>query len=85
MGVLEPTLSELELPVGGSLSELVSSDCILVIGADPLSDHRVLGYHIKRARMKGAQVILVSENKQRDEPICRQDNSPRRNWPRRSE
>jgi predicted molibdopterin-dependent oxidoreductase YjgC len=62
VGVLEPTLSELELPVGGSLSELVSSDCILVVGADPLSDHRVLGYHIKRARMKGAQVILVSEN-----------------------
>ena len=63
VGVLEPTLSELELPVGGSLSELVSSDCILIVGADPLSDHRVLGYHIKRARMKGAQVILVSEDK----------------------
>jgi len=61
VGVLEPTLAELELPVGGSLSELVSSDCILVIGADPLSDHRVLGYHIKQARMKGAQLILVSE------------------------
>jgi formate dehydrogenase major subunit len=63
VGVLEPTLSELELPVGGSLSELVSSDCILIVGADPLSDHRVLGYHIKQARMKGAQVILVSEDK----------------------
>jgi formate dehydrogenase major subunit len=61
VGVLEPTLDELELPVGGSLSELVSSDCILVIGADPLSDHRVLGYHIKQARMKGAQLILVTE------------------------
>lgn len=62
VGILEPTLSELELPVGGSLSDLVASDCILVVGADPLSDHRVLGYHIKRARMKGAQLILVSEN-----------------------
>ena len=62
VGVLEPTLAELELPVGGSLSELVGSDCILVVGADPLSDHRVLGYHIKRARMKGAHVYLVSEN-----------------------
>jgi formate dehydrogenase major subunit len=60
VGVLEPTLSDLELPVGGSLSELVSSGCILVVGADPLTDHRVLGYHIKRARMKGAHVILVS-------------------------
>jgi formate dehydrogenase major subunit len=62
VGVLEPTLSDLELPVGGSLGELVSADCILVVGADPLSDHRVLGYHIKRARMRGANVILVSEN-----------------------
>jgi formate dehydrogenase major subunit len=60
VGVLEPTLSDLELPVGGSLTELVSSGCILVVGADPLADHRVLGYHIKRARMRGAQIILVS-------------------------
>ncbi len=62
VGVLEPTLSELELPSGGSLTDLLSSDCILVIGADPLTDHRVLAYHIKRARMKGAQIILVSED-----------------------
>jgi formate dehydrogenase major subunit len=62
VGVLEPTLAELELPVGGSLTELASSDCILVIGADPLATHRVLGYHIKRARTRGASVLLVSEN-----------------------
>jgi formate dehydrogenase major subunit len=61
VGVLEPTLAELELPLGGTLSDLVASDCILVVGADPLSNHRVLGYHIKRARMKGAQVLLVSD------------------------
>lgn len=62
VGVLEPTLSDLELPVGGSLNDLLASDCILVTGADPLSTHRVLGYHIKRARMKGAGLILVSNN-----------------------
>ena len=62
VGVLEPTLSELELPSGGSLNDLLSSDCILVAGADPLATHRVLGYHIKRARMNGAQLILVSNN-----------------------
>jgi formate dehydrogenase major subunit len=61
VGVLEPTLAELELPGGGSLSDLLSSDSILIIGADPLSDQRVLAYHIKRARKKGAQVILVAE------------------------
>jgi formate dehydrogenase major subunit len=63
VGVLEPTLAELELPVGGSLSDLLSADSILVIGADPLSDHRVLGFHIKRARMKGAQLILIADEK----------------------
>jgi len=61
VGVLEPTLAELELPVGGSLSDLLSADSIMVIGADPLSDHRVLGFHIKRARMKGAQLILIAD------------------------
>ena len=61
VGVLEPTLADLELPLGGSLSDLLSSDAILIIGADPLSDHRVLAYHIKSARKKGAQVILVAE------------------------
>jgi predicted molibdopterin-dependent oxidoreductase YjgC len=61
VGVLEPTLADLELPGGGSLSDLLSSDSILIIGADPLSDQRVLAYHIKRSRKKGAQVILVAE------------------------
>jgi formate dehydrogenase major subunit len=61
VGVLEPTLTDLELPVGGSLSDLVASDCILIIGVDPLSEHRVLAYHIKSARKRGAQVILVAE------------------------
>jgi formate dehydrogenase major subunit len=61
VGVLEPTLADLELPLGGSLSDLLSSDAILIIGADPLSEHRVLAYHIKSARKKGAQVILVAE------------------------
>jgi formate dehydrogenase major subunit len=61
VGVLEPTLADLELPGGGSLSDLLSSDSILIIGADPLSEQRVLAYHIKRARKKGAHVILVAE------------------------
>jgi formate dehydrogenase major subunit len=78
VGVIEPTLSELELPSGGSLNDLLSADCILVIGADPLSTHRVLGYHIKRARMKGARLILVSDDSQEmsrfaDEKLAREE------------
>jgi len=60
--VLESTLGKLELPVGGALSDLLVSDCILVIGGDPLTNQPVLGYHIKRACQRGASLILVSEN-----------------------
>lgn len=62
VGVLELTLARFKLPLGGSLNDLLSADTILVTGADPLTDHPVLGYHIKRACMKGARLIMVSDN-----------------------
>ena len=62
MGVLELTLARFNLPLGGSLNDLLTADTILVTGADPLTDHPVIGYHIKRACMKGARLILVSDN-----------------------
>ncbi len=62
VGVLEPTLARFNLPLGGSLNDLLSADTILVTGADPLSDHPVIGYHIKRACMKGARLVIVSDN-----------------------
>ena len=62
VGVLELTLARFKLPMGGSLNDLLSADTILVTGADPLSDHPVIGYHIKRACMKGARLILASDN-----------------------
>ncbi len=62
VGVLELTLARFKLPLGGSLNDLLSADTILVTGADPLSDHPVIGYHIKRACMKGARLVLVSDN-----------------------
>jgi formate dehydrogenase major subunit len=62
VGVLEPTLTRFKLPLGGSLNDLLSADTILVTGADPITDHPVIGYHIKRACMKGARLIIVSDN-----------------------
>jgi len=62
VGVLELTLARFKLPLGGSLNDLLSADTILVTGADPLSDHPVIGYHIKRACMNGARLVLVSDN-----------------------
>jgi predicted molibdopterin-dependent oxidoreductase YjgC len=74
--VLEPTLAKLGLPVGGALEDLLAADCILVIGGDPLTDHRVLGYHIKRARQQGAALILMSGNGNRLRSIAHQDLGP---------
>jgi predicted molibdopterin-dependent oxidoreductase YjgC len=63
VGVLELTLARFKLPMGGSLKDLLSADTILVTGADPLSDHPVIGYHIKRAcTNNGARLIMVSDN-----------------------
>jgi formate dehydrogenase major subunit len=62
VGVLELTLARFNLPLGGSLNDLVSADTILVTGADPLIDQPVIAYHIKRAVMKGARLLLVSDN-----------------------
>ena len=74
--VLEPTLAKLGLPVGGALNDLLGADCILVIGGDPLTDHPVLGYHIKRACQRGASLILVSDNGTRLRPLARNALAP---------
>ncbi|MEW6184163.1 MAG: 2Fe-2S iron-sulfur cluster-binding protein [Thermodesulfobacteriota bacterium] len=62
IGVLELTLARFKLPMGGALNDLLSADTILVTGADPLVDHPVIGYHIKRACMNGGRLIIVSDN-----------------------
>lgn len=61
VGTLEPTLTEVDLPAGGSLADLDAADCILVVGGDPLASHRVLGYRIKRALDKGARLLVVTD------------------------
>lgn len=62
VGMLEPTLGSTGLPTGGTIEDLDKADCILVISAHPLSDHRVLGYRIKRARFRGASLIVISDS-----------------------
>ncbi len=61
VGVLEPTLADLDLPVGGSLADLDTADCILVVGGDPLATHRLLGYRVKRALDKGARLLVATD------------------------
>ncbi len=58
--LLEPALAGSELAADGGLKDVDAADFILVAGGDPLASHRVLGYRIKRAIDKGAEVWLVS-------------------------
>lgn len=42
-----------------SIEELSNAKCILVIGANPLEAHPIIGWRIRTAKDKGATVILV--------------------------
>lgn len=61
VGLLESTLADLGLPVGGALADVDAADCILVAGGDPLATHRVLGYRVKRALDKGARLLVATD------------------------
>jgi NADH dehydrogenase/NADH:ubiquinone oxidoreductase subunit G len=43
------------------LQDILDADFIVVAGADPLSDQKVVGYFIKRAVDRGAQLTLIGE------------------------
>ncbi len=58
-GRLEPTLPALGYGKAGALGDIAASDFIIVAGADPLADHRVAGYFIKRALDHGARLALL--------------------------
>ncbi len=42
-----------------SIKEIEDTDCIFLIGSNPTEAHPVLGTFMKRARLKGAKVIVV--------------------------
>lgn len=50
-----------ETPNGAKMADLDGADTILVVDADPLTDHRVLGYRIKRAADGGAKVLVCAD------------------------
>ena len=65
VGILEPFDVANHLPCDGLLSNLDSADCILVVGADPLEDHQLVGARIKRARFNGVPLVLVTDTENR--------------------
>jgi len=45
----------------GTFDDLAASDCILVAGADPVRDHPVVSFLIKRAVDRGARLVLAGD------------------------
>jgi formate dehydrogenase major subunit len=58
-GRLEPTLPALGYGKAGVLGDIATADFIIIAGADPLANHRVAGYFVKRALDHGARLALL--------------------------
>jgi formate dehydrogenase major subunit len=51
----------MELAPRATLSDVAEADCIIVIGGDPLSDQKVLGYLIRRSYDRHAKLIIIND------------------------
>jgi len=58
-GRLGAALPDLGYGKTGMLDDIAAADFIIVAGANPLADHRVAGYFIKRALDHGARLALL--------------------------
>lgn len=59
-----PTVSGLNLTFGSgamtnSISDIEKSDCIFIIGSNPLEQHPLIGRRIIRAKSHGAKIIVI--------------------------
>jgi len=61
VATLEPAPPPGETPNGAKMADIDTADTILVVDADPLVSHRVIGYRIKRAAGTGAKVLLCAD------------------------
>lgn len=59
------------VPAGGTLEDLDTADTILVVGMDPLDDHRVVGYRIRRAVDHDIPLIVCGDSVNRMAPFAR--------------
>lgn len=59
-----PTVSGLNLSFGSgamtnSIRDIAKSDCILIIGSNPLEQHPLIGRRILKAKSNGAKIIVI--------------------------
>ena len=61
IGLLNPAAPLRAQFTPGTFDDLTASDCILVAGADPVRDHPVVSFLVKRAVDRGARLILLGD------------------------
>lgn len=58
-------------PSGGRLADIDNADAILVAGLDPLGDHRVVGYRIRRAVDRDVPLIVCGDGMNQLAPFAK--------------
>lgn len=61
IGLLYGDIPPTDLGQRATLQEVANSDCIAVIGGDPMKEQKALGYVVRRAFDKGAKIIVVAD------------------------
>lgn len=61
IGLLDKTAPEISGKQRGYLSDINGSDMIILIGADPVADHPVASFIVKRAFDRGAHLVVVDD------------------------
>ena len=61
IGLLYGEIPPTDLGQRATLGEVTHSDCIAVIGGDPMKDQKALGYLVRRAFDNGAKIIVIND------------------------
>lgn len=59
LSLLGGSIPPLGIGQTATMQDLLSSDCVVVVGGDPLRHQKVLGYQVRRAVDRGAKLIVV--------------------------
>jgi formate dehydrogenase major subunit len=60
LGLLNQVVPKLSTHTVSSLVDISISDCILIVGSDPVNTHPVASFSVKRTVDKGTQLIVVN-------------------------
>jgi NADH dehydrogenase/NADH:ubiquinone oxidoreductase subunit G len=62
VALLDGAAPPLDLGATATLRDLATSDCVVIVGGDPLKEHKVLAYLTRRAVDHEASLVVVSDS-----------------------